>query len=164
MSSYAVSKRNDWFDFVTLILDVLSPLYAFLLAPQTVAASAAAPEDNPAEETWEPTPADVPEAAPEVVPARRSVVTPAEPTEALPGTDEKLAVMAARMAAGERAYHPEDAGVAPLPEVGELYCKRGGGKATRYVPLAAAAGTEADDGRRFRRRRSGARWVYDLVD
>lgn len=34
---------------------------------------------------------------------------PAEPTDALPGTPEKIAVMKARAARGERVFHPRDA-------------------------------------------------------
>jgi hypothetical protein len=34
---------------------------------------------------------------------------PSHPTRAMPGTREKLAVMAARAAAGQHLYHPEDA-------------------------------------------------------
>lgn len=34
---------------------------------------------------------------------------PAQPTRAMPGTREKLAIMAARAAAGQHLYHPDDA-------------------------------------------------------
>jgi hypothetical protein len=36
---------------------------------------------------------------------------PAEPTRALPGTQDKLDVMAARARRGERLWHPDDATV-----------------------------------------------------
>lgn len=38
-----------------------------------------------------------------------------EPTDALPGTPEKLAVLAARSAAGQQLHHPADPVVTPVP-------------------------------------------------
>jgi hypothetical protein len=38
-----------------------------------------------------------------------------QPTSALPGTDEKVAVMVVRARLGQALFHPDDAGMPPRP-------------------------------------------------
>jgi hypothetical protein len=136
MSTYAISRRQDVFDFLTILLDILSPLFAFLTeereARQPVAPVTTAP------------PVPIP--------------VPTEPAE--PDDDDRTVEIEVPVVTREEA----EAVVADEPEadeptiVGPLFVRKGEGKGARYV-----FATPVVDGPRYRRRFVGKRAVYESV-